>query len=86
MLRRQRVHTDMRFGTPLIITRTFCVFGAQVRRVLRLEWLTLFPYTTPLPQISQNLPLIYHTSFKAVLHHKHQNYSIVSQKTQYSPV
>ena len=43
LLRRQRVHTDMRLGAPFTTTRTFCVFGAQVRRVLRLEWLTLLP-------------------------------------------
>ncbi len=67
----------MRFGTPLISTRTFCVFGAQVRRVLRLEWLTWWPYTTPLPQISQNFPILYYTSFKDNSTSKHMNYSIV---------
>ena len=55
----------LRLGTPLTITRTFCVLGAQVRRVLRFEWLTLFPYFTPFWQISQYLPILYYTSFKA---------------------
>jgi hypothetical protein len=64
LLRRQRVQTDIRLGAPLTITRTFCVFGAQVRRVLRLEWLTLLPKTTPLPHTSQYFPIFYHTSFK----------------------
>ena len=43
LLRRQRVQTVMLLGAPFTRTFTFCVFGAQVRRVLRLEWLTLLP-------------------------------------------
>jgi len=31
----------------------------------------LLPYTTPLPQISQNLPILYHTSFKDMFISKH---------------
>jgi len=66
LLRRQRVQTDMRRGVPSTITRTFCVFGAHVRRVFRFEWLTLLPYFTPFWQTSQNFPIFDYTSFKAI--------------------
>ena len=43
-------------GLPLTITRTLCTLGAQLRRVLRWEWLTKFPDIAPLLQTSQYLP------------------------------
>jgi hypothetical protein len=33
----------------LTMTDVFWTFGSQRRLVLRLEWLTLWPKTTPLP-------------------------------------
>ena len=56
-LRRQRVQTFMRLAEPLTITRTLCTLGAQVRWLLRLEWLTLLPFSVPFSQISQNFPM-----------------------------
>src|SRR5699024_8591582 len=71
-------------GVPLTITRTRCVLGAQVRRVLRLEWLTLLPYFTPLPQTSQNFPISM-TPPSRLMHSqviKQHNYSTARAKTQ----
>jgi hypothetical protein len=39
----------------LTTTDVFWTLGNQRRLVLRLEWLTLWPYATPLPHSSQRL-------------------------------
>ena len=54
----QRVQALMRRGTPSTSTLVFWTFGSQRRFVFRFEWLTLWPNTTPLPQISQRLDTI----------------------------
>ena len=51
----QRVHALMRRGVPLTSTDVFWIFGSQRRLVLRFEWLTLWPNTTPLPHSRQRL-------------------------------
>jgi|307.fasta_scaffold603482_1 hypothetical protein len=51
----QRVHAKIRRGVPLTTTDVFWTLGNQRRLVLRLEWLTLWPYATPLPHSSQRL-------------------------------
>ena len=51
------MHTFIRRAFPLTITRTLCTLGAQMRWLLRLEWLTLLPFIVPFSQISQNLPM-----------------------------
>ena len=56
--RRQRVHTFIFLGAPFTNTCTVCMLGAQVRLVLRLEWLTLLPDITPLLHTSQYLPML----------------------------
>jgi hypothetical protein len=45
------VQITIRFGFPLSVTVATWVLGRQVRLVCRLEWLTLRPKVTPLPQI-----------------------------------
>ena len=60
-VRRQRVHTRMRFGTPLIVRVTFCRLGLKVRLVTGARrnhpppalWRMLRPKVVLLPQISQ---------------------------------
>lgn len=52
-LRRQREHTRSRRMDPLTRARTGWRFGAQMRRVCRLEWLTRLPVAGPFPQTSQ---------------------------------
>ena len=58
MVRRQRVQTFRRMGRPSTITRRGCTLGAQVRLLLRLEWLTLWPVIKPFSHTSQNLPSV----------------------------
>ena len=55
--RRQRVQTLIFCGLPSTTTCTVWIFGAQLRFVLRLEWLTKLPDMTPFLQTSQNLPI-----------------------------
>ncbi len=50
---RQRVQMRTLTGTPSRAIVVFCTLGNQRRLVRRLEWLTLLPYVTPLPQIWQ---------------------------------
>jgi hypothetical protein len=45
----QRVQALIRRDAPFTLTDVFWTFGSQRRLVLRLEWLTLWPKTTPLP-------------------------------------
>jgi hypothetical protein len=51
--RRQRVQTLTRFTSPSTIARTDWMLGFHAALVWRLEWLTLLPLITPLPQTSQ---------------------------------
>ena len=49
----QRVHTCMRMWEPCGPTAlTLWMFGFETFLVLLLEWLTWFPLSLPLPQIS----------------------------------
>ena len=54
---RQRVQTFILIGRPLTVTCTVCMFGAQLRLVLRFEWLTRLPDIVPFLQTSQYLPM-----------------------------
>ncbi len=54
----QRVQAKIRRGAPFTSTVVFCTLGSQRRLVLRLEWLTLWPYATPLPHNSQRLDTV----------------------------
>lgn len=57
--RMQRVQTRICLELPpTVATRTFCRLGSQRRLVLLWAWLTLFPVTGFLPQISHNLDII----------------------------
>ncbi len=49
----QRVHAFRRTTCSPTWMRYFWMLGIQVRRVFRLEWLTLFPATACFPQKSQ---------------------------------
>ena len=57
-VRIQRVQTLRITGVLPSNTRIFCVLGAQERRVLMWEWLTVLPDIRPLPQISQNFAIV----------------------------
>ena len=56
--RRQRVQTRTVRGLPSIITRARWRLGTQVRRVLRLEWLTWLPALVPFLQIAHTLDML----------------------------
>ncbi len=64
-VRRQRVHTRIRWGSPppFGAIRADTKLGMKRRRVCTLEWLTLLPATGPLPQISHRFAMA--TSKKA---------------------
>ena len=49
------VHTFIVLGLPLTMALTLLMFGTHFRLVLRFEWLTLLPNTTPFLHISQTL-------------------------------
>ena len=51
MVRRQREHTGSDLVLPLIVTFTLRILGFQHLLVLRWEWETFSPNTTPLLQI-----------------------------------
>ena len=53
-----RVQASTRRDTPLTSTDVFWMLGNQRRLVLRLEWLTLCPKVTPLPQRAHRLDTI----------------------------
>ena len=53
--RRHDAHTREVLTVPDSRTRTDCRLGSQRRRVLRMEWLTLFPDAGPLPHTSHRL-------------------------------
>ena len=63
---RHEVQTQTRFLVPFTIAFTFCTLGDQWVLVCLLEWLTLLPDITPLPQISQYFAIT-HTSFRYVV-------------------
>ena len=51
-VRRQRVHSVIRFFLPSTMRVTGCMFVVQLRLVWRLEWLTLWPNCGVLSQRS----------------------------------
>jgi hypothetical protein len=53
----QRVQTLMVLTVPLRTAFIFWRFGCQVRLVLLLAWLTLFPKLGPLPHIAHILDM-----------------------------
>jgi hypothetical protein len=53
--RRQDAQTRLVLTVPASRTRTDRKLGSQRRRVLRMEWLTLFPDAGPLPHTSHRL-------------------------------
>lgn len=49
-LRKHFVHSLRRTNPVVVLIRALCKFGLKTRGVRRLEWDTLCPYITPLPQ------------------------------------
>ena len=43
---------------PLIVTRALCRLGMNRRFVRTFEWLTLWPYCGPFPQIAQRCAMV----------------------------
>ncbi len=43
---------------PLIVTRALCKLGMNRRFVRTFEWLTLWPYCGPFPQIAQRCAMV----------------------------
>jgi len=62
----QRVQTYSFDSVPLMSTFTLWTFAPNVRRVWRLEWLTLLPLALPLPQIAQVLDMIWNLTFLGI--------------------
>jgi hypothetical protein len=62
--RKQRVHTYMRLGTPLISARTCWMLGFLVRFVAMFEWLRLLPWSDVLSQILHLFAISYTSSME----------------------
>ena len=63
--RRQREHTLTVVCSPLTTALTFLMFGFHALLVLRLEWDTLQPNVTPLPQM-QHFAILSYTSINGI--------------------
>ena len=57
-VRRQRVQTSAVCERPLMVTRALCRLGMNRRFVRTFEWLTLWPYWGPFPQIAQRCAMV----------------------------
>lgn len=52
------MHTIAVWVRPLIVTLALCKLGMKRRFVRTFEWLTLWPYWGPFPQIAQRCAMV----------------------------